>query len=262
MKRLILLLLLLPSLAWGQIAGSGISLSGAGAGASVAATTQFPCTNSTTDGKGNAVLLCEDFQGDQDCGDASHTNCRSEWTEGTFGTLDYNYTTGPLDGTQSVYIIKTAGVDSLVHTFTAAGTVYARVMVSAATLGVSANNRTLEIGAVSGDVMACAAEVKDCTGTDRWVAGNGNGSAACVGTEQTVAENTPYYLWLKYVKGASAGTCQVWASTTSSKPETVTSELTSQTINVDADRVRLFVWGGIIDGVKYDNLAVDSDSVD
>jgi hypothetical protein len=92
MKKLLICLLLLPSLAWGQeyarmnpyILGSSVP---------VAAVTY--CTSATECGTNHCDLLCEDFEGATDCGDVSTIEkCRTTYDEtiATDDTIAFNNT--------------------------------------------------------------------------------------------------------------------------------------------------------------------------
>jgi hypothetical protein len=97
MKKLILLLLLIPSLAWGQVSTSGVSLSGCSSGGVSAAAAPY-CTGDnecTATTPGSCDLLCEDFESNQHCVDnASYDSvCRAEHrflvAVGGTGAIDY-----------------------------------------------------------------------------------------------------------------------------------------------------------------------------
>ena len=82
MKRLLILLLLLPSLAWGQdYARLGMPILGGGA-AAVAGTTAY-CTGAATCTATNpdqCSLLCEDFEGTAACVSGGDEECQNTWT--------------------------------------------------------------------------------------------------------------------------------------------------------------------------------------
>ncbi len=84
MWQIILFIILIPSLCYGQLSGSGFSLSGVGAGTVAATAFCATCTGT--------CVYCEDFEGATDCSDdTADENCRYTYTDtiGAGGTLDF-----------------------------------------------------------------------------------------------------------------------------------------------------------------------------
>lgn len=111
MKKLILLLLLIPSLAWGQVSTSGVSLSGCSSGGASAAAPSTFCASATATQSTSGGILCEDFEGNQTCVAEGATNCRVTWI--TAESPDYAFTgTGKVDGTYSIELNNTSAAES------------------------------------------------------------------------------------------------------------------------------------------------------
>lgn len=121
MRRLLIALLLLPSLAWGQeyarmnpyILGSGVSAASTTAFCTGAAT----CTATTP---GACDMWCEDFEGSTDCdgaGDGTDENCRNAYTTNiTSGdAIDFTSTasgTYPCTGTTNTNVVQISQADA------------------------------------------------------------------------------------------------------------------------------------------------------
>jgi hypothetical protein len=104
MKKLLICLLLLPSLAWGQeYARMNPYILGGGVSAACTPTTGS-CTNATTGECGTTYLMCEDFDGAVDCdsGAGESLYCRRSY-DTCDGRGTYNSTNIDIGGTYSYY---------------------------------------------------------------------------------------------------------------------------------------------------------------
>lgn len=204
MKKLLLILLLLPSLAWGaetqEYARMNPYILGGGASAAAGC------------GGGTSYLVCENFDGSTACGDGSHTNCDVEWTGfGTTPVFDFNYSTSPapLEGT---YSAKTMDADDVntgyVVSFTESDAIHFFYMINAHKR--SAGGDQIRILAADGtqlmDVSNAGYEFAIHCGT-------------VLDYSTAMDVDTTYYVWGDYTKGDGVNTavCNLYHSTNSTK---------------------------------------------
>lgn len=134
------------------------------------------------------------------------------WTE-TLGDPNPDYTTGPLSGTQSLYMDGSAATQTAYRTITASGDYEGRVLVKIISLpGGYRNIIYLNNSTVTQFTVSIGAD-----GTVR--ASNGSGVATTVAA---MSINTSYYMWYRYKaetsEGAADGIAEIAFSTTNSKP--------------------------------------------
>jgi hypothetical protein len=194
-KGLLITLLLLPSLAWGQeyarmnpyILGGGVA---------AAATTNF-CD-------GFSGILCEDFYGEADCytDDATYNNCRVAWAEGACTSYDIVYNDTTL--TRNVLLPKQAVDCSIAYDFGSNQSEIWTYNVFKITTGAS--NNTAFVGIQdSGGVERMGLRLDDSGTTLRVLGGSSTVATMTVGNE--------YQLWT-YGKFNSASST-LWACFTS-----------------------------------------------
>ena len=113
-RIILLLLLLIPSLCFGQEQVARLSIPFVAS--SISAGTTAYCTGAATctaTNPGECDQLCEDGEGSSDCGDdaAGNTNCRNTWdfSEAGTSTIDFTYTAGgtyPCASTTNTNVIR------------------------------------------------------------------------------------------------------------------------------------------------------------
>jgi hypothetical protein len=222
MKRLLILLLLLPSLAWSaepiEVARMNPYILGGG----VAAAASTFCSSATATTGGINGLICEDFNGSASCADTYTSNCRNTWTV-VAGTPNFEYATSPapLEGTKSLLLdALTDEADTWIYkpfTWTTGQTHWLYIVI---------NNRNLPTG--SGAAMfakitenngaGCAyfGYSKDGLGTYLYVGAGGGTPANTVGT---ISSGHTYHVWMSYTVGTGANsTATIAFSENGTKP--------------------------------------------
>jgi hypothetical protein len=219
MKTLILIIITLL-LAVPCFAGSGsvaITLSGtAGGGVATA-----HCDDSTHDGAGNSVSLCEDFDGATECYTGYTSNCRSASSSDPFNlpagnTIDFDATALSNEGTYSMRLTAAASGDAMQigWAISATDTVGSFYKARFTSIGDAGTDRALAIMMSGVGAPLCVFYLDT----------NGYWSVEDTGVHTNSAATGPstatdYYIWLEYSKGTGANShCHVYVSTTSTKP--------------------------------------------
>ena len=169
-------------------------------------------------GGGATYLIDEDFEG---------TGKPTDWVDST-GAGDYDYTTGPLEGAQSLFLDGT-GTTTVVFspTFTAQSTLWVHFMIKWS--AQSAANVTT-FGIRETNTLVAYLNFRSTAETVRVY----NGTTQTATTGWVVG--TTYHVWMKYVKGTGAdGITEVYRSTTTTRGAalvTVTGNATSDLNNL------------------------------
>ena len=213
--NIILAVLLWASTCFSQvtIGAGGISISGFSTGGTAATP---------------AYLVSEDFEG------AGYEN---SWTESGGGTIDEDYTTTVLVGSQSLGIVNASGqTTNYAYTnYTAQDNTYVYLRFRTNTLSVqreivnildSSNNSLCLVQAIStNDIRATT----------------GGGSVATVGM---ITNNVEYHFWVRYSKGTgSNGVCSVGFSTDGTEPTSGDNFVSKTNSTSTAQGSRLFLGG-------------------
>lgn len=268
MKKLILLLLLIPSLAWGQASLSGVSLSGCstggGAGATAYCTAQTTCTATTP---GQCDVLCEDLAGATECLAGEASTCRGAWAAvvETGGTVVFNAShSGTLactdKGSYAIQVDKTgnAAVNARFN-YTAKDTVYAQFYMNVVAEGLSdgQNDYLAQIVTDSGS-NRLAVIIGQTAGQVYLKASYYTGSGGVHGSAYNISTGTWYRIQLRYTKSTdSNGVIEFHVDG---------NEVTNVTDNGATDQVTRFYVGAYNSGgavtytTQYDNIAVDDDT--
>jgi hypothetical protein len=231
-----------------------------GASGAVACTTATVCTNATTDGCGNTVLLCEDFDGASSCYTSGPSNCWNTWTQGSGDANNFSYATSPapLEGSYSLLITEpTSGYTALNKSFSASSTVNAYILFkptiwegnSAGVGGVSFSNST-------GATEYCSLS-KNANETLRL----SNGTVTADGST-VLSTSHAYTIWVEYVAGSgSNGVSRVYLAVDSTtKPGSPEVEITNG--DATASPVRLNLWGFYLQAqVVIDHIRVSTSSI-
>jgi hypothetical protein len=252
MKRLLILLLLLPSLAWGEdYARMNPYVLGAG----VSAAALHYCASSTAN-QSTTGFLCEDFQGDAECETGFTSNCRSAWTVDAACAGDPNYQATGLAGTYSLNLTENAVSASCTkyRTFSSSANAYAYFMIKIAEIADMSGTEKQDV--------ACLGATRCCLtvgyNTDNYYFGVDVSGTA---TYSTVTPSTTqvYHVWLEHLQATS---CTAYISTTSTKP-VATVSATGANITVDRFWVGAYKWGGIyiVNDVTIDNIFVDDAAI-
>ena len=215
MKRLLLLLLLLPSLAWGQeYARMNPYVLGAGVSAACTPTTGS-CTSATAGECGTTYLMCEDFDGAVDCNSGAGT---AEYCRRAYDTCDgrgtYNSTNIDNGGTYS-YLSGTWSCENLTTGFAETSPIYVffKIKVTRVADGTLNYVSKLLTGATWDPILVVATEA-DGTGFKFAVA------QTTVGSTYTakLSYDTVYNVWWEYTKGTGANANQtLYVSTDGTK---------------------------------------------
>ena len=248
MKKFILLFLLIPSLCFAvepidfskSIAMSPAILGLAG-GKVAASGVAGHCDGPTTDGAGNTILLCEDFDGSTECASTYSSTCQAAWTVSVRDggdLIEFNDADAPapLQGTYSSRIYtedSSATTTNMKRAFTANGTFYAFVLVHISALGDGTN---YFFGFLSGASDACV--IGRVVTTNKATLWNGT-SATLSAAENVFVEDTTYCVWLDYTKNTETTGCKLYVAAYDAgctKPS-LTAQAT--TPNLDADTVIL-----------------------
>ena len=235
MKRLLLLLLLLPSLAWGSDLGQEYARMNPyilGAGGSAAACADSSCTG---------FLVCQNFEG------TGYDNSES-WTEscGAGATCDEDSTSSPLRGSQSYLYTSGTGASDVYKSFTESDEIYFFVRFSIANDAVSniiiiKSNETILFTVGYSPVSKKIAY--------NWTFGS------------AVSLGTTYYLWGYYKKGTGEDEInRAWISTTPTKPGSVDYELTTGVSTGQANRIVLYDSASGAGG-KFDQVLVKTTEI-
>lgn len=142
--------------------------------------------------------------------DCEGTGTPPGWTD--TNTPDWDNTTTPLDGAQSLWIHNSFSESW--KAFTGQTTVYYKGLIRFVSGASAADKDGVSLRDSSGTVLA-SLHHDDATFANhiniKLYANGASGSASSI----TLALNTTYYVWLTYVSG---GTCELAISTTNSKP--------------------------------------------
>jgi hypothetical protein len=233
MKKILLLVLLIPSLAFaGQGMGPGPGVKGyAGGGGGT-----LYCTSSTSDGT-TTWLKCEDFEGSGSCDTGTGDTCWATWSCGGTqqSTCGGAYTTAPcdaglpIDSGNAEYL---AGTGSCYTTFTTAATVYGYEKIRFPVYA-GANDNFLNLADSSGTLLFGLTSTGGGTPKIRLTCGSGSSDGST-----TISTGTAYNIWFDYTKGTGANAvCHVYISTTSTKGS---AEVSITNGDATGDAVRLY----------------------
>lgn len=264
MKRLILLFILLfatTAFASDPVDLARLNMATVGAAVSASAVTGH-CDNGTTDGSGNTVLKCEDFDGATECLSGFSSNCRSAWTNsGGDGTLTFNYTTTKLEGNYSA-----AFINNMSAWFAITGTheLWFYFIFKPQTVAIGGYNSKAFVTLLnsSQDTMAYYSISNPANdGVYKWNLYDGNTADSTA----TVTAGTTYYVW-GYYHGVGSGSSvlTLWVSTTTTKPGTATVTMTNGTSYAD---IAYVTFGSvatqmplnIFDHIRVSNAEIGSD---
>lgn len=218
MKKLWIILLLIPSLCFGAseiktvsgVADSSIKTLDGQTTATVKTINgiDYNDGDSVADCSGaspSACTLRETFDGATACGDGSHSNCDNTWSYWN-AWPDFNYATTPLQGTYSA-MTNTSGSEIYVA-FTSADTIYAAIIISDSALS---HNHWFSVRDASDNILC-----------KMWTYGYGADSIVVTNTggtdrasdDHAFAVNTKYYMKVKAVKGTGSNArCEGFYST-------------------------------------------------
>lgn len=177
-------------------------------------------------GAGVSYLLEENFEG---------TGAPSGWNSG--GTVNWDYTTTVLQGSQSLLVDATSGSGwALTTTFTAQTTIEVyflyRTSTPTADAGYTSDVFYLRDGS---SIRMSLVLLSNAT---LWLTHGANSAAS--GT--AFSANTTYHVWLRYVAGSGAnGVAKVAASTTGTRPtaDPIYAEVTTGTATTSVDNLML-----------------------
>lgn len=216
MKRLLILLLLLPSLAWGQdYARLGTAIIGGGASAACTPTTGS-CTNATTGECGTTYLACEDFEGSTDCNIVAGNlpYCRATYTScDGYGTYNDD-SASKIEGSYS-YHNNTKWPCEYIATFSGISPAYAFGKVRFIRDADDAANFLWKFDTADAfDPTISVVTAADGTGYRLDAAGCGS-----TGWGSTkLSYGTVYNIWMEYTKGTGANSkLDLYVSSTSTK---------------------------------------------
>lgn len=217
MKRLLIFLLLLPSLAWSaepiEVARMNPYILGGG----VAAAASTFCSSATATASTTGVL-CEDFEGSTECASTYSSNCRAAWSVG-LGTPDFDYAT-PIAGTYSLNLPAYTNAAAIgLHrnwTYNSSTTYYGYMKIKAVNIpAVSTSQMLFSLKESSSN--RCYVLWKNNGSAVVWAVAAGSGTGA--ETVDTVSEGSTYNLWFKFVPGSGSNAeCHIAVSTTTTKP--------------------------------------------
>jgi Tfp pilus assembly protein FimT len=257
MKKLLIIIAIL-SIATPCFAGPEIFLSAGGA----AACSTYPCADATHDGCGNTVLLCEDFQSDQACGDGSHTNCRVAWTSWGTTTTDFN---NQLDSSNSALLTNT-GYAGQRRSFTAGSPRYAFAKINLGSMGAGGSVGLMQF--TDNPVTAGLCGVGITPDSAKFALYNGTSWATCSTGCTTATTGTTYYVWMEYTKGGATSTCtvyiapQVTPNMIPSKPGSPEMTNSDGTKTADAGIIDIFNSGDATENNNvYDNIRIGSSAL-
>lgn len=190
-------------------------------------------------------LVKQDFEG------AGYDNGET-WTENASPNEDYTTSPAPLAGSQSW---QTAAVGGEAYTsFTGQSTCYAYAMFN-----FSALDNAVEVFEIRDSGGTYVTRIRIFSDGSVRAINFASGTTSAAGT---IAINTTYHMWIKYVKGTGANsTSDVWISTTSTKPGSPTISVSGAGSNTDAARVAVMGWNGgnyIWDKIRIDDADIGS----
>lgn len=220
------------------------------------------CDDSTHDGDGNAILLCEDFDGATECAATYTSNCRSAWSTNLTGTIDFDHNTAPspLEGTYSLYLDSSSSSGHVYHGFSADGDMWFYAIVNIGTIAVpNWNDYHLIMLRDSGGTPVASVGVETYSGVYYWMAYS-QGGTAVRGANNPVA-GTTYHLWGHYVKGSGANaTITLYVSSNATRGD-VQATCADGTSTADAANVYLQAYSGELDLVNYDHVRVSGTEI-
>lgn len=191
-------------------------------------------------GGGQVFLVSEDFEG---------TGTPGGWT--TSGTVDFDYTTSPISGSQSWYGATTS--DYAYTTYTAAGEVWVRVRFRPDSL--AANYDLLTLRDSSGSTIVARINIRTTGGFRVY---QGAAFAATASGLVTAGQNC--YLWLRYVPGtATDGISELYFSTDATRPASPTASVANGDATALPARVRLFGGPSVFDSLRVSETEIDPD---
>ncbi len=196
----------------------------------------------------SSYLINQTFEG------TGYDNSES-WTETGTGTIDEDYTTEVLDGTQSLYI---SGADynsptTTSPSWTAVSPTYLFFMFQLNS-GNLVNADFFEI--LNGTTLIARLMAGDFSGADfRIYPYHGD----TIGSAFDAVVGTTYYIWVEYEKGTGAnGHLHIRISTTSTKPGSYTMAITTGTSTLDADNIKFrLTYANPATGI-FDRLRVNA----
>ncbi len=180
----------------------------------------------------------------------------SEFSGGAGETIDEDYATGPLLGSQSLRVVST-------DTFT-----FSYTKIDHTSLSEEWFFTMLKMAAVNADGKDIMADV-DGGGAIQISVGVSGGhfqvkcGSASATTSLSYSTGTLYYLWGHYLKGSGANAvAEIWVSTTSTKPADASSGTASVTTGTSTANVQEFSLGyrgtdGGTPDIQYDHVYVD-----
>jgi hypothetical protein len=276
MKKLLYLLLLLPSLAWGQeyarmnpyILGGGVSA----AAASPYCTGTTTCTGTNP---GSCDMFCEDYEGSSDCGGTGDdTYCQNTFTSVTIGsgdTLVFNGTASgvyPCSGTTNSRVMQ-------IDVSAASRQTYAKMTLSdvsdfyvqfyfiivAESLGDNGTMGVLEITNSDSSNVAML-YVKQVTGSLKMKLeyyNSASGTTYSADGATSLSAGTWYRIRLRAL--TSAGTITFWIDDTEQITESTTFTTTR---TIGALRIGQTAYGSTGSAAfttQYDNITLDDDTM-
>lgn len=271
MKKLILILLLLPSLAWAQAidfskpyARMGVVSMGAG----VAAASAF-CASATSTPNATGVI-CEDFEGSTQCISGYSSNCRAAWNASVNGTPDFDYGTA-IDGTYSLNApaYTNAASISTSRTFTesAGATYYGYFKVKLVNIPAVATSKIfVQVKGNGAGTLAGSITLKNISSAVHITCTAAGGTVSSDSTA-TVTEGETYNFWWKFIpenpNGSGNAEFHCAFSTTTTKPSDPsdnyvksvngTTEYAVDTFQAEVE----YSSGGQCSDVVIDNIFID-----
>jgi len=265
MKKLILLILLIPSLCFGaeplEIAWMNVPTI---AGAGVAAASTAFCTDATHDKNNNAVVFCEDFEGDQKCNAAAGaaSKCRAEkhFVDSTTCSTEpvYDYGTA-LAGNYSVYFSESSnggGCAKRIDSNTRSSSyIYLRMKINTIT-GIDDAGEVQNIINIGGRCMMRVGWDGDSVQFSVY-----SDSEAWGTTPGYPTAGTEYHIWLEFVKNQATNGCQLFVNTTSAKPELPEAKTAGTNFDSTYVDITSYDFGYDIDDIVYDNILFNTSAL-
>ncbi len=189
-------------------------------------------------------LLSENFEG---------SGQPTGWSEPQSASMNYDYTTSPLDGTQSLRIdASSASIGTASPSFTASSEVYGFFKYRTEHANPIATQYIVDIrssaAALLGRLYISSDKLK-------WY----DGISGSVSGTFTINQNTDYYIWWHW-KSVSAGSSvlEVWISSTGTKPSTPDISWVAVNTVGDAGDIRFYVNVGSGNIGVYDKVLISS----
>jgi len=208
-----LLLLLIPSLCFGQEQVARLSIPFVAGGTS---DILGHCDDATHDGAGGTVLACEDFDGSSLCAATYSSTCRQSYTLSLNGTIDFDNAAAPapLQGTYSTRSVASGTLENMVKfSYSAGDNIYVFAKINIDSLGTASTSRPIMYIQNSSNSSLCGFDV-NASGV--WAGYDGGN--ILTGTNSPSADTT-YYVWLEYEIGTGANAkCRFYQATTTTKP--------------------------------------------